>query len=223
MIENRRFSSTAFKHVPKTDKARDRLVTITESAARIFAEKGYDASTVEDIADACGILKGSLYYYLSTKEDLLFALVTRINEEAIDIVNSTLSRGVNPLLMLRSFARDYTVYNAVNAVAVTVYYRNWQQLSPDRREIVREQRAKITKFLINLITEAQDSGLLAPGIKADLATYFFFGASNWVYTWFPGPRGYTSEEVAEEFADQWISSLLPGSAPGQGGALAESS
>jgi AcrR family transcriptional regulator len=209
MIENRSFSSTAFKQAPKTEKARARFGVITESAARIFAEKGYDVATVEDIADACGILKGSLYYYLSTKEDLLFALVTRINEEAIDIANATLSRGVNPLLLLRSFARDYTSYNAVNAVGVTVYYRNWQQLSPDRREIVREQRAKITKFLTNLITEAQDAGLLAPGIKADLAAYFFFGASNWVYTWFPGPKGYTSEAVAEEFADRWITSLLP--------------
>ena len=65
------------KNVKVTKKSTEKFMKIVDAAAKIFREKGYKEATLEDIADEVGILKGSLYYYIDKKEDLLYAVVER--------------------------------------------------------------------------------------------------------------------------------------------------
>ncbi|WP_036555871.1 TetR family transcriptional regulator [Nocardioides insulae] len=213
-MENIRYSSEAFKSQPKTPTSVSRLDLICSAAVTVFSQKGYDAASVADIAAASGILKGSLYHYLTAKEDLLFYLISKINEEVIDIANAAEARHNDPLLQLRDFARTYTTYNAANRVAVAVYYTSWRQLSEPRYRIARAQRALMTSYLIDLLTTAQQSDRISAHLRPDLAAYFFYGASNSVYTWFPNAHEDSVDLVAQEFSDQWIAMLTAKGQPG---------
>src|SRR5947207_409360 len=65
---------------------RRRQQEILEAAARVFHEKGYESTSIQDIADEVGILKGSLYYYIRSKEDLLYEIIRDIHDDAIAYV-----------------------------------------------------------------------------------------------------------------------------------------
>ena len=60
-----------------------RLREIYDAAARVFSEKGYDGASIQDVADAVGILKGSLYYYIDTKQDLLFGIIDEVHRDTL--------------------------------------------------------------------------------------------------------------------------------------------
>src|SRR5829696_10388529 len=70
--------------IPSKAKKRDREVL--EAAARVFYERGYSDASVQDVADELGILKGSLYHYIDTKEDLLFRLLQETHDEIYKIL-----------------------------------------------------------------------------------------------------------------------------------------
>ena len=91
------------------------LEEIIAAAAKVFQTKGYHAATVQDIADAVGILKGSLYHHVKSKEDLLYLIVkepiARIYEQMAEIVASDLPAGDKLrraiLAHLEAFDRHY--------------------------------------------------------------------------------------------------------------------
>ena len=68
----------------KSAPPRRRREEVLETAARVFREKGYESTSIQDIADAVGILKGSLYYYMDSKEDLLYEILKGVHEEALE-------------------------------------------------------------------------------------------------------------------------------------------
>ena len=67
----------------KASPPRRRHLEVLEAAARVFHEKGYESTSIQDIADAVGILKGSLYYYITSKEDLLFEILQDVHEQGL--------------------------------------------------------------------------------------------------------------------------------------------
>ncbi len=64
-------------------KSQRRRQELIDAAAKIFQDKGYEAASIQDVADALGILKGSVYYYIDSKEDLLFAAIQEVHESAL--------------------------------------------------------------------------------------------------------------------------------------------
>src|SRR5690242_21930048 len=76
-------SETTTTRARRSRAPRRRQQEIVEAAARVFHEKGYESTSIQDIADAVGILKGSLYYYITSKEDLLFEIIRGVHEEAL--------------------------------------------------------------------------------------------------------------------------------------------
>src|SRR6266576_966289 len=79
-------ANAAIKLAPKPPsgaKRRNRKVDVTDAAIDVFWRKGYSAASVQDVADSVGVLKGSLYYYIDSKEDLLYEILHGVHEEAL--------------------------------------------------------------------------------------------------------------------------------------------
>lgn len=200
-------SQDAFKSKVTLSAPNSRLERIIASSTEVFARKGYDAASMEDIASAADLLKGSLYHYLRSKEDLLYYLVARINEEAIDIVNTTERSTTDPWQQLNSFAREYAHYNAAHAEEVSIYYRNWRQLSPARYQEARKQRRAVTDHLVALIVTNQNSGKVLASVDPELAAMYYFGSSNWLHTWYSPRFRLSANAVGDACAEAWVRSI----------------
>src|SRR5271168_73960 len=92
-------------------KPRDeRWAQILNVAAQVFFEKGYDATSLQDIANRTGILKGSLYYYIETKEDLLGNLLREAQEKGLRSIRPIAERPGSPIHRLADMIRCHIDY-----------------------------------------------------------------------------------------------------------------
>jgi AcrR family transcriptional regulator len=181
---------------------------IIDAAAEIFHRQGYADTSVQDVADAVGILKGSLYYYIKSKEDLLFRVLEEVHEDAHGIIEEVAAmEDKPPLERLAAYFRAHVEYNTRNLTKVAVNYHDFGLLSGDRRDKIVKERQVYERFVVGLIKEAQEAGDVRPDVDARLAAYSALGMANWVYTWYK-PSGKTSpEELAELISEMIVGGL----------------
>ena len=168
------------------------------AAAKVFYERGYSSATVQDIADELGILKGSLYHYIKTKEDLLFRLFEQVHKEVEGILEEVLGiEAINPLERISVYVHRIVVHNLNDLQRISIYYPELDRLSEERRKSVIAWRRRYDRFLRELIQQAQDEGLADATADAGLLANCVFATVIWPYRWFQPGRGDTPESIAD--------------------------
>jgi AcrR family transcriptional regulator len=188
----------------KEGQERRRDGEVRTAATNLFHDRGYEGTSVEDIARALGILKGSLYYYISSKEDLLFGIVSEVHDDVQRIVEESLGHTeLAPLERVALYVRKQALYNLSNVTRITVYYREMGQLGADRRDEIRAQRRRQHQAITDVLEEAQASGEVDGSVNIHLASHSVFATVNWIYTWWrpDGASGQVEEEVAQSCVD----------------------
>jgi TetR/AcrR family transcriptional regulator, cholesterol catabolism regulator len=186
---------------------RKRRAEVLDAAARVFHEKGYEATSIQDIADEVGILKGSVYYYISSKEDVLFELLEGVHKAAYKTVLDALEEDGNPLQKIRAFVSTLAQFNADNRVHMGILLHDFRSLSERRqREIVRE-RDRYERILRKLISDGQEQGLIYSEIDPKLAMLAIMGMINTIYQWYKPTGGRPSEYIGSAYADLAIRAL----------------
>src|SRR3954466_9452380 len=99
----------------------ERWAELIEVATQVFYEKGYDAASLQDIADRLGILKGSLYYYIQSKEDLLFDVISAVHKEGLAVVRACADTAGDPLQRLRTVIVGHVEHTCANLVQTAVF------------------------------------------------------------------------------------------------------
>jgi AcrR family transcriptional regulator len=170
----------------KPTKRRDQEVL--EAAARIFYERGYADTSVQDIADELGILKGSLYHYIDTKEDLLFRLLDGTHADVHQILKEIDGQSdLGPLEALELYIRRQLEYNIDHFQNVSVYYHDFERLSDERQKKILARRREHQRWVTDRVEAAQAAGLAEPSVDAGIASRCIFATIIWTYRWFrPG-------------------------------------
>jgi AcrR family transcriptional regulator len=186
---------------------RPRSPEILEAATEAFWRQGYANTSVQDIADAVGLLKGSLYYYIQSKEDLLFAILTEVNEGALRRMQDVAALDVAPLERLRRLIEAQVEYNVANFKAIAVNNHDYGLLGPERRKAILDQRRRYESFVIAQIEAAQAAGEVDPAIDAGLAANFLMGAVNWLYVWYRPGRKSNAAALRQVFGELSVAAL----------------
>lgn len=172
---------------PRAPRKRD--AEVLEAAARVFHARGYTDASVQQVADELGILKGSLYHYIKTKEDLLYGLLEGVHREVREILTEVAAApDLDPVDRLRLYVTRQIEYNVRNLVRISVYYHDFQRLGPERRKTIYAQRREHETFVADLIRQAQDSGAADPDRNPQVLANCVFGTIIWIYRWYR-PRG----------------------------------
>lgn len=182
-------------------KSRRRDLEVLNVAAQIFYERGYASATVQDVADALGMLKGSLYYYIDSKEDLLYRLIATIHDE-VDRLLVTVSEEerLSPMERLELYARRVVEYNAENLTRISVYYHDIDQLTDPRRKELLARRRVHERYVTELIREAQADGEIAADLDPNLVRNCVFGTIIWMYRWYKPGGEFSIEEWSDTAA-----------------------
>jgi TetR/AcrR family transcriptional regulator, cholesterol catabolism regulator len=195
-------------HRPRK-KRRDREVV--DAAAKVFYERGYADASVQDVADELGILKGSLYHYIDTKEDLLYRLLDELHDEVEAITDEVAAvEGLKPLERVALYVRRQVLFNAENLPRIAVYYNDYERLSPDRRAAILGRRKLHESFVIDLIEQAQRAGDANPALDAKLLSNFIHGAVIWTYKWYRPYGKVSREKMADTCADFVLRGVIGG-------------
>ena len=180
---------------------RRRQQEILEAAARVFHEKGYESTSIQDIADSVGILKGSLYYYITSKEDLLFEIIQGVHEEALKNLERTAEVEGDALQKIRAFVVIHFTHNAENLVKMAVFFQDFRSLNGERRQVIVEERDLYDNFLRDLIRQGQEDGIVCPDIEPKLAAITILGMMNWIYQWYRPGGELSAPDIANAYAD----------------------
>jgi AcrR family transcriptional regulator len=180
---------------------RRRQREILEAAARVFHEKGYESTSIQDIADSVGILKGSLYYYITSKEDLLYEIIQGVHQEALKNLDLIASLEGTALQKLRAFVVVHVRHNAENLVRMGVFFKDFRSLSPERRRIIVAERDRYDAFVRGLIRAGQEEGTICPDLHPKLTGITILGMLNWIYQWYRPDGEMSAAEIAIDYAD----------------------
>jgi AcrR family transcriptional regulator len=161
---------------------------VLEAAVKVFHERGYSDATVQDVADELGILKGSLYHYIDTKEDLLFQLIGEVHTKVLLILEQVRDEpGLDPLERLSLYVRRQVEYNLENLSRISVYYHDLECLTGERLDYVKASRRVHADFVTGLIAEAQKKKLAKNSDDPQLLANCIFATIIWTYQWYrPG-------------------------------------
>ena len=196
----------------------ERWRDILDVAAKLFAVNGYEATSVQQIADGVGITKGSMYHYIESKDDLLFHVLIEIHDIHLAHFDEYAQTPGGPLERLRAFIEGHVRVNIADIERGSIFYLNFESLSKQRRELILRRRRKFDQFLRQLLTEGQAAGTIRKDLDVRLAAIGILTSVNSMYLWWDPSRP-TTEDVPGQFADLFLSGVVapstdqPSSAP----------
>lgn len=186
---------------------RRRQAEVIDAAARVFHEKGYESTSIQDIAEAVGILKGSLYYYIRSKEDLLYEILREVHEEALANMRPVEEMQGDALQKIRAFVTTHITFNAENLTRMGVFFHDFRSLSSERQRVIVAARDVYDELLRRLIREGQHEKIVCPDIDPKSVSFAVMGMTNWIYQWYKPGAGRNAREIATEFADLVVNGL----------------
>jgi AcrR family transcriptional regulator len=189
-------------------KQHARRQEVLDTAARMFFERGYEATTTQDIGAALGLLKGSVYYYISSKQDLLFELIQQYHDDTRSHFEAILGSDGSPVEKLRELIAVDTAHAARNLERSTLFYTEWRSLSAERQAVIIAERTRHEHAVQAWITDAQATGDIRAQVDPKIASFGIFGMVNSVYRWFSPNGRKTAEEIGRDFSDLILGGLL---------------
>lgn len=171
---------------------------ILRTATRIFCEKTYHGTTLQDIADAVGMLKGSLYYYISSKERLLAEIIIdavhTLYEGLVRVENAELT----PAARLREIVLEHVKFNAEYREAGTLFITEKHVISSLDLGEVSEIFERRDKLLARTLREGIETGFFRP-VDMRVTSLAIVGLCNSLLFWYRPTGRLSWEEVTDFF------------------------
>lgn len=192
------------KHAPHLN-ARRAEICIT--AAHVFLERGFDATSVSDIAAALGVTKAGLYHYFSSKERLLFEIIS-LGMDSIDAQVIDLVKGIrDPEARLREILVRHAELATCNQGVVTRMVDEMRALAPAQRKHIEKRKRRYFELVRRTLVELRSAGRLCD-VDPTVAAFSVLGMIIWLPQWFRPDRRLTGEEVATEVTKLALGGLL---------------
>lgn len=186
----------------------DRVVGV---AGELFAERGYRATTLDDVADALGVKKASLYYYIDTKNSLLQAIYDQILRRIADQVLPLADLDLPADERLRRMVESHIEFVTAERSLLSVVFQEEWELPVEMREGIRHTKRHYEGAFEKVVREGQAQGVLRAG-SARLMVLALLGMTNWMYTWYD-PGRHDRREIVGEFVQLLESGWLASDAP----------
>ena len=187
--------------LPSRDRKLDALLA---AAARVFSQRGYAETSMRDLAKAAGISLAGVYYYVQSKEELLFLIQSRNFDAVIDGMREALAGVTDPVERLTRFVDNHLDYFASHMAEMKVLSHEAGALTGDYLHTVNEKKREYTRVLMDILAEIERTHGPAH-VNRRVATYSLFGMMNWIYTWYD-PLG----DVGVELLSQSVCRLFLG-------------
>jgi AcrR family transcriptional regulator len=186
---------------------------IIDVAVRLFGEKGYNATTMRDIAQAVGILPGSLYAHIDSKETLLIEIVETGIERFLAIDRLLAASGESAETRMRTAICEHVKIVAENPERTLVVFHQWRFLSGPNRARAIAMRRRYAKAFMKIVSDGMASGDFNPELDPRITVFAILGAANWTPEWYSASGPDSAELIGRKMADVLILGLRPCSQP----------
>ena len=186
--------------------ARPREAALHEAATRLFRERGFHATSMQDLAEDLGMNRGSLYHYIDAKDDLLWAIVSgamaRLETAVRPILEGT---GAVPDRLGRAI-EAHLGFAAEHGDELALIQIELRALAPERRAILIAQRDAYEGAWREVIRQGVGDGSLRP-VDVPLASIAILSVCNWFTQWFRPDGALGVPAIGGEFADLFLDGM----------------
>jgi len=197
----------ATKTQKKSAPSNERLAEIYRTAAQIILRKGYDATSINDIANALGMTKAGLYHYINGKKELLFDIMNFGLDELDEEVATPAGEIAEPTERLRFIIASHAQLVTRGQGAITILVDEITALTPAQNRIITRRKREYFNRLRELLNTLKAEGKLQD-VDTTVATFSLLGMISWLSRWFRQNGALTQEQVAEQITKIALNGLL---------------
>jgi len=184
-------------------KANARRLEIQNAAAALFAQRGVDRVSMDDIANEVGLAKPSLYHYFPSKEIILFAIQSTVMKPLLEQIEARAASGDSTEEKLLGIFRDAFDSMDLHPGHVRVFFENIRLLDDEHRASIRADQRRYEALVIEIIQQGIDQGVLRQ-TDTHTAAFAFLGMINWAYHWYRKDGPLSHQELAEQFFEIYL-------------------
>jgi AcrR family transcriptional regulator len=188
----------------------DRTIDIYTKAAEIFHFQGFDATSMSNVAAAVDLTKAGLYYYIESKEDLLFAIMNYAMERLETLVIEPSREVADAEARLRSILERHGRLLTEGNKAITILTDEIEGLKPKHRKQILDRKRVYFDFVRDTLEALRAEGNLR-SVNTTVATFGLFGTLLWLPRWFRPEGRLTGEQVIAEIVEIAVGGLLKNS------------
>jgi AcrR family transcriptional regulator len=184
----------------------DRMIDIMETAVKLFAKKGYHATSISDISEAVGLGRGALYYYIQSKEDLLWEIHKLRVDPLLQATIELEQQALTPEEKLRELSRQLIDTITTYLPYMIVFYREMGALSPDRLADLVEKRRAYEDTIERILCEGVQRGDWEIE-NPRMCVLAFLGMYNWTFQWYNPQGPMQPHEIADMFFQLFLNGI----------------
>lgn len=179
---------------------------LIKQSTNLFVEKGFSATSIQDIVDALGVTKGSFYYHFKSKEALLMDIHLRYIDDLLTrqktILETEKTNRGKLVKVVELLIHDIETQGALGRV----YYREIRHLSEENADLIKTKRSEFRENIEKIIEAGVQAGEFRASVHPKMITFAILGVTNWSYQWF-NPDGTLS---VQQLADMYTDFILNG-------------
>jgi AcrR family transcriptional regulator len=192
-----------------TKTPRSRTPEVLEAAVTFFATKGYESTSMQEIGETLGLLKGSIYYYVDSKEGLLFSVIKAVHTEMMANLDSAKARRGDILARLRAFLQDMIELTVDRLEHATVFQREFRHLSDSHRAEINRDRRLYERHFQSLLTEGQRDGLVREDVSVKVLAVASLTMISAIPTWYRRTGLLSKGQIVNDYVELLISAYQP--------------
>lgn len=177
-----------------------RRQNVLDASARVFAERGYHGTSMNDLVEATGLAAGGLYHYIGNKEKLLLSLFSQLMDPLLEQAEAIVATDDPAERQLRTLVRAWMAHVEQYRYYMIVFQQEWRGVADDPTwEHVREQRKRFEAIVGELLERVHEEG----GKPRDprLARFSLLAMVNYTPQWYDAEGRLSAEEIADGYCD----------------------
>jgi TetR/AcrR family transcriptional regulator, cholesterol catabolism regulator len=182
--------------------ATDSRQEILRTAVRLFHRRGYDATSMNDVAAALKFSKGGLYHHFQSKDEILFSLMEQAMEIAEERVMEPVRSIADPDQRLQHLIRCHVeVVLSPYDREISIMLHENHPLPPSLRRKINRRKKDYVHFVENVVADVQRARHGANRVSVRAATFALLGMINWLYQWYRPEGSLNAEQLARQYTE----------------------
>ena len=191
--------SRAAQHQAKRD-------AVLHVAAQMFNERGFHATSLDDIAARLNVTKPTLYYYVKNKDAILLACVKKGLDMTLEGIDASRAAGGNAIDQLRACMRTYAEVVTQPFGMCLIRVGDEEVPEPSRTEL-RRLKSEIDHAFRRLVEQGVQEGVLAP-CDPKMAAFVIAGGLSWIGRWYQPQGAYSADQIIEQCTQLLLQGVL---------------
>jgi AcrR family transcriptional regulator len=182
---------------------------ILRTAARLFQQRGYDATSMNDVAAALKLSKGGLYHHFQSKDEILFEIMNHAMEMTQERVITPVRNIADPVERLRALIRLHIeVVLSPRDREITVMLHENHPLPPTLRKRINHRKKEYVHFVESLIADVQRARRAKGSVSPRAAAFALLGMINWIYQWYKPEGELQANNLIPQFTELLFGGIL---------------